>query len=136
MAFEENIYSLSLAADASIAVYTGVPGQPGSAQPNSGFQYRFVKVTGKTQVGLCTAAADKAIGVLQSKPQMAGQAATVGIWGVSFVQAGGAVNPGDLVTADAKGQGVKATDAATSRGVALTSAAKEGELISVLLQVA
>lgn len=134
MAFEENLYSISLAADSSIAVYTGVPGQPGSPQPNSGFQYRFVKVTGKTQVGLAVAAADKAIGVLQNKPQMAGQAAQVGIWGVSFVQAGGAVNPGDLITADATGQAVKATDPTTSRGTALTSAANAGELVSVLLQ--
>lgn len=134
MAFEENLYSISLAADQSIAVYTGVPGQPGSPQPNSGFQYRFVKVTGKAQVGLAVAAADRAIGVLQNKPQVSGQAAQVGIWGVSFVQAGGAVDAGDLVTADATGQAVKATDVATARGTALTSAANAGELVSVLLQ--
>ena len=94
MAFEETIHSISLAADASLALYTGVPGQPGSAKPNSGFQYRFVKVTGKTQVGLCKAAADRAIGVMQSKPQVVGQAATIALWGVSFVQAGGAVAAG------------------------------------------
>lgn len=134
MAFEETIHSISLAADASLALYTGVPGQPGSPKPNSGFQYRFVKVTGKTQVGLCKAAADRAIGVMQSKPQVVGQAATIALWGVSFVQAGGAVAAGDLVTSDATGQAVKATDATTSRGVALTASSTAGELISVLLQ--
>lgn len=134
MAFEENLYSISLAADDSIAVYTGVPGQPGSPQPNSGFQYRFVKVTGKAQVGLCKAAADPAVGVLQNKPQVVGQAAQVGLWGVSKVQAGAAISAGDMVTSDATGQAVKATDAATRRGTALTSAANAGELVSVLLQ--
>ena len=134
MAFEEIVHSISLAADSSIAKYTGVPGQPGSAQPNSGFQYRFVKVTGKTQCGLCTAAGDPAIGILQSKPQMEGQAATVALGGVSFAQAGAAVAAGDLVTSDATGQAVKATDAATARGVALTASANAGELISVLLK--
>lgn len=134
MAFEENLYSISLAADDSIAVYTGVPGQPGSPQPNSGFQYRFVKVTGKSQVGLCKAAADRAIGVLQNKPQVTGQAAQVGIWGVTLMQAGGAIAAGDMITSDATGQAVKASDAATSRGTAITSAANAGELVSVLLQ--
>ena len=134
MAFDEALYSISLAADASIAKYTGVPGQPGSAVPNSGFQYRFVKITGKSQCGLSVAAGDRSVGVLQSKPQVAGQAATVGIWGVSLVTAGAAVNPGDLVTSDAQGQAVKAADATTARGVALTSSANAGELISVLLQ--
>lgn len=134
MAFEELLHSISLTADASLALYTGVPGQPGSAKPNSGFQYRFVKVTGKTQVGLCKAAADRAIGVMQSKPQVVGEAATIALWGVSFVQSGGAVAAGDLVTSDATGQAVKAADATTSRGVALTASSNAGELISVLLQ--
>ncbi len=134
MAFEEIIHSVSLSADASLALYTGVPGQPGSPKPNSGFQYRFVKVTGKTQVGLCKAAADRAVGVMQSKPQVVGQAATIAVWGISFVQSGAAVAAGDLVTSDANGQAVKATDATTSRGVALTASSIAGELISVLLQ--
>lgn len=134
MAFEENISSISLAADASLAVYTGVPGQPGSPQPNSGFQYRFVKITGKTQVGLATDSGDPVIGVMQNKPQVVGQAATVGVWGVSFMQTGGAIAAGDPVTADSKGQAVKTADPATKRGTALTASSNAGELISVLLQ--
>lgn len=134
MAFEENIYSVSLTADASLAKYTGVPGQPGSAVPNSAFQYRFVKVTGKAQVGLATDPGDRVVGVMQSKPQVVGQAATIGIWGISLVSSGGVVAAGDPITTNAQGQGVKSSDPAQSRGVALTSSTIAGELISVLLQ--
>lgn len=131
MAFEEQISSISLAADASIGVYTGVPGQPGSAVPNSGKQYRFLKVTGKAQCGLAVASTDRVVGVLQNKPQQPGAAATVGIWGVSFVTAGGVVAAGDSVDPDAEGRAVKSTG--RGNGVALSASANAGELISVLL---
>lgn len=134
MASNEALYSISLAADASVGIYTGVPGQPGSAVPNSGMQYRFLMVTGKQQCGLATDAGDKIIGVLQNKPQQPGAAATVAVWGVSLVTAGGAVNPGDNVTTDAQGRAIK--DAAGAGvGVALTASANAGELISVLLTI-
>ena len=61
MAYDEAIRSISLDADSSIAVYTGVPGLPGSADPNGGKQYRFVKVTGAGTVGLATAAANASL---------------------------------------------------------------------------
>mgnify|MGYP006278219147 CR=1 FL=1 len=135
MAFNESLASISLAADASIAKYTGVPGQPGSAVPNSGFQYRFVKVTGKAQCGLATAAADRVVGVLQNKPQVNGQAATVGVWGVSLITAGGAIAAGDLLASDAEGRAVKAANAGEAKGVALSASANAGELVSILLQL-
>lgn len=135
MAYDESLKSISLDADASIAGYTGVPGLPGSASPNSGKQFRFVKVTGAHQAGLATAAAnEQVVGVLQNKPQHVGDAATVGIFGVSLVQAGGAVSPGP-VKSDANGQAVTAT-AGTDvvLGIALGSAAS-GSLVPVLLRV-
>jgi len=135
MAVEEALYSISLAADASIGIYTGVPGQPGSPQPNSGMQYRFVKVTGKLQAGLSTDSSDTQIGVLQSKPQQPGAAATIGVWGITLLTAGAAVNPGDLVTADSQGRGIKATVDGEEAAVALTASANAGELISVLLKM-
>jgi hypothetical protein len=134
MASNEALYSISLAADASVGMYTGVPGQPGSAVPNSGKQYRFVKVTGKEQCGLATAGTDRVVGVLQNKPQQPGAAATVGIWGVSLVTAGGAVAAGDNVESDAEGRAVKAA-AGDGNGVALSASANAGELISVLLTI-
>lgn len=132
MAFNESLSNISLAADASIGIYTGVPGQPGSAAPNSGKQYRFLKVTGKSQVGLSSAAGDHTIGVLQNKPQMPGAAATVGLRGISLVTAGAAVAAGDAVVSDAEGRAVKATSG-NGNGVALSTSATAGELISVLL---
>lgn len=137
MAFEEGLRSISLNADATLAVYTSVPGQPGSADPNSGKQYRFVKVTGASQVGLADATANEiVVGVLQNKPQFTGQSATVAIRGVSKVQAGGNVNAGQAVKVKNTGEAVAATlpaDAALVVGVAVTSGA-DGQIISVLLK--
>src|SRR5690606_3819398 len=104
MAYEESLRSISLNADATLAVYTGVPGMPGSPSPNYGQQYRFVKVTGAHQVGLATAGSDVVVGVMQNKPQVAGQAATVSIHGVSMVMAGAALDAGDSVEADSTGE--------------------------------
>lgn len=131
MAYNERIQSISLAADESVGKYTGVPGQPGSASPNSGMQYRFVKITGKSQCGLATAAADRVVGVLQNKPQYPGTAATVGIFGVTLMTAGAAVSAGDPVESDSEGRAVTSSGAGV--GVALTASANAGELISVLL---
>jgi len=137
MAFEEGLRSISLNADATLAVYTSVPGQPGSADPNGGKQYRFVKVTAASQVGLADATANEiVVGVLQNKPQYTGQSATVAIRGVSKVQAGGNVNAGQAVKVKNTGEAVAATlpaDAALVVGVAVTSGA-DGQIISVLLK--
>lgn len=105
--YEETLRSISLDADASVGIYTGVPGQPGSAVPNYGKMYCFVKLTGSHQVGLCTAATDIAVGILQNKPQKPGAAATVGFSGVSNLIAGGVIAAGDLVASTATGTAVK-----------------------------
>lgn len=134
MAYEESLRSITLNADSSIAVYTGVPGQPGSPSPHGGKQYYFLKVTGVHQVGLAAAADTTVIGVLQNKPQNTGNAATVGIRGVSKVSASKAITAGAKVYSTAGGQ---ATDSAAGGGsvcgIALTTVANAGELVSVLL---
>jgi hypothetical protein len=132
MSYEESLRSVSLNADSSLAVYTGVPNTPGAANPNYGFQYRFVKITAAHQVGLCTAAADKCVGVMQNKPQVSGQAATVGIRGISNVMAGAAVAAGASVESDATGRAV--TSAGAGIGIALAAAGAANELIPVLLR--
>lgn len=138
MSYEEALRTISLDADASIFEWTGVPGQPGSSTPNGGKQFRFVKVTGAHQSGLCTAAANEvAIGVLNSKPQVLGASATVAIDGVSNVVAGGTVAAGDSIKPDSTGRGVTAvpgTDALITVGVALGSAAV-GQLFPCLLRL-
>lgn len=137
MAFEESLRSVSLLADSSIAGYTGPPGAPGSASPNNGKMYRFVKVTGTNTVGLCTAkASDRKVGVLQNKPQVTGAAATVAIRGISMVESGGAgtaVTAGGAVTCDNQGRAIGASGSDLVYGIALQPSSTTGELISVLL---
>lgn len=135
MAQEEGLRSITLNADDSLAVYTGVPGMVGSPNPNYGKQYRFVKVTGSRKAGLADAD-DVVVGVLQSKPQVVGQEATIGIRGVSNVMVGEVLNPGDLVVSDAEGRAVKAGAGATALGVVIESTAKAAnQLASVLLRI-
>lgn len=134
MAYEESLRSISLNADSSLAVYTGVPGMAGSPRPNYGRQYRFVKVTGANQVGLATAAGDTVVGVMQNKPQVVGQAATVAIHGVSMMMTGGELDAGAAVSADSEGRAV-ADGGGTAHGIALAAAGQANELVPVLLQV-
>ena len=138
MAFEESLRAVSLLADSSIAGYTGVPGLAGSASPNNGKMYRFVKVTGKNTVGLATTkASDVSVGVLQNKPQVTGAAATVAIRGISFVESGGgatAVTAGGKVTCDSNGRAIGASGSDIVYGIALQASSTTGELISVLIK--
>lgn len=134
MAYEESLRSITLNADATVAVYTGVPSQPGSPNPHGGKQYHFVKVTGVHQVGLAGAADTTVVGVLQNKPQVTGQAATVGIRGVSKVVSDVAVTAGTAIKVSADGQAAIA-GAGPTVGIALTTTANAGELVSVLLTI-
>ena len=131
MAYEESLRSITLNADSTLAVYTGVPGQPGSPNPHGGKQYHFVKVTGVHQVGLADAD-DTVVGVMQNKPQVQGEAATVGLRGVSKVVCDAPITAGDAITVSADGQA--ATGGAGQKvGIALSTTANAGELVSVLL---
>lgn len=134
MAYEESLRSITLNADSSLAVYTGVPGQPGSPSPHGGKQYHFVKITGVHQVGVSDADDTNIIGVLQNKPQVTGGAATVGIRGVSKVVADKAITAGTKVFCSADGQATDVTNGGgNALGVAVTTVANAGELVSVLL---
>jgi len=137
--FEESLRSVSLLSDSSIAGYTGPPGYPGSTVPNWGHIFTFVKITGKNTVGLATTkASDYVIGVLQNKPQVTGQAATVAIRGISAVRSGagtaGAITAGDPVTCDGSGRAIKATGGDLVCGHALQGSSTDDELISVLIK--
>jgi hypothetical protein len=131
VAYDESLRSITLKADATVGIYTGVPGMAGSANPNAGKQYHFVKVTGVGQVGLGDATAVP-VGVLQNKPQGVGHAATVGFTGVTRVVSDVAITAGDLIKVSADGQAAK-TGAGPTVGVALTTTAAAGDLVSVLL---
>lgn len=133
MSYEETLVSITLDADASIGVFTGVAGLRGAPANPSALQYRFVKVTDEHTAGLATAAADVCVGVLQNKPQAPGDAATVGVFGISNVEAAGAISAGATVTSDAVGRATPG--AANVKGIALHSSAAAGELIPVLLRL-
>lgn len=128
MAYEESLRSITLTADNTLAVRTGVSNAPGSPADNAGNQYRFVTVKGEHLVGRANAT-DKVVGVLQNKPQVPSEAATVGIRGVSKVRVSAAIAAGAGVGATADGRGVTGG----TLGIALTSATVADELISVLL---
>jgi len=133
MAYEESLRSISLNADSSLGIYTGVPGQPGSPDPHGGKQYHFVKVTGAHQVGLADAT-NPVVGVMQNKPQGAGQAATVAIAGVSKVVSDVAVTAGSAIKVSADGQAA-ITGTGPTVGIALSATANPGELVNVLLTI-
>jgi hypothetical protein len=136
MSFEESLRSVSLLADASVAGYTGVPGLPGSASPNGGDLYKLVKVTGKHTVGLCTADTDLCIGVLQNKPQVVGQAATVAIRGITNVIAGANnLAVGTQVTSDGSGRVVAATSGDRVAGILLAASTAVDEMVPMLIDL-
>lgn len=136
MAYEDSLRSITLNADGSLAEYTGIAGAPGSASPNYGKQYRFVKLVGARACGLVTATTDIAVGVLQNKPQVVGQEATVGIRGISNVMTGEALAATDLVKPDDEGRAVKTTTASEAVGIVVDSTANdENQLVSVLLML-
>lgn len=68
-------------------------------------QFYFVKLTGDRQVGICAAATDKPIGVLQNKPDASGKAAEVMVVGRTKLSADAALVAGDLIGTSADGQG-------------------------------
>lgn len=96
-------------------------------------QYRFVKFSGATLVAIA-GATDNAIGVLQNKPNVAGQAATVMISGVSKVIASKSFAAGVPVYIAADG---RVTDTAASNkavGIAETASSGANIVVSVLLK--
>jgi len=136
MAYEETLRSISLDADSSLAAYTGAPGSPGApASPaHGGKQYHFVKVTGPHTVGIADADDTTVVGVMQNKPQVTGQAATVGYQGVTKVVADKSLAAGALVKVSAAGQATD-TGAGPTVGIVILGVANAGELASVLLKL-
>lgn len=139
MAHEESLRNITLKADSTLAVYTGVSGQPGSPAAHGGKQYRFVKVTGVGLAGQAdTTANEVVIGVLQNKPQYLNTAATIGISGVTLVEAGAAITAGNALKVDSNGRAVPATlptDAALVVGVALSTVTAATHMVTMLLRV-
>lgn len=132
MPYTEDVKSRSLEAGSTVAKLVGVPGFPGSVEPNIGTQYTFVKLNPakKDVVELATGTAgDKVVGVALNKPQHEGTAVTVAYAGRVPIQAGAALSYGDYVKPGADGQAVAGAvtdgigfvvEAASAKGVLAT----------------
>jgi hypothetical protein len=95
-------------------------------------QYFFMAIASDRQVdpagaGLAT------VGVLQNKPSAAGQAAELQTLLISKVVAGEAIAIGASVASDAAGKARTAIAGDVIQGIAMTVAAADGEVLSVLL---
>lgn len=98
--------------------------------------FRFVKTgTAEKSVVPATAGTDAIVGVtVDDCGTTAGNAVTIQIANTIKVTAGGAVSAGAFVTAGADGKAVATTTAGdTVRGIALTEATADGQVIEVLL---
>ena len=105
---------------------TGLGGQGGSGQ------FLAVKITAARQVNICTTG-DYAYGILQNKPA-SGQAADVGIMGVSKAVCGGTVSAGDYLTPNTSGQLITATTTAQPRiAVAIEAATGVSTVFTVAI---
>jgi hypothetical protein len=135
--YDESLRTITLNADATLAVLTGAPGLPGSANGVNvaGNQYRAVVVTGARQAGLSNANNGKVVGVCQSKPQYTGNASTIGFSGVSRVMTSTNVTAGQAVYCDANGKGSNSNATGVLLGIALDTSTTAGSLVPVLLQL-
>lgn len=115
MATKSNITSISLVAAADL----------------SAKQYHVVKVDNTGKAAVSGASDLNSIGVLQGK-SIAGEAATVAVYGVTKAAAGGNITAGAAVTSDANGKVVTAGAGKQIIGHALVGGAS-GDVISVLL---
>jgi len=98
----------------------------------SASQYCFVTVNSNGRVAL-TNTGTASDGVLQNKPSAQGQAAAVGISGVSKVTAGAAINAGAFVAVGSSGRAVPVTSGAKVVGRALAAASGAGAIIPCIL---
>lgn len=95
-------------------------------------QFYAVKITGQRLVDLASTGGEAIYGILQNKPT-AGQAADVGILGVTKAAAGAAVSAGAALMTDSSGRLITATSTNHRVGVALEAASAAGQLITVSL---
>jgi len=94
-------------------------------------QFYLVKLnTSGRQVVIGAANSDNVYGVLQSKPK-AGEAANVGIFGISKAVAGAAITAGDPLMSDTSGRVITQTSTNPKVGVALEAATVTGQIITI-----
>lgn len=135
MAYSERLVRYSHVAGTSVVQYVGVPGFPGSVDPNIGSQYTIVK-RGATKdvVELATASTDVLLGVTTTKAQHANTAVAVAYSGTVPVQAGEPLDVGDVVTAGAGGKAM-VWSTGSKLGTVVEAASAAGVLATVQLEL-
>ena len=111
-----------------------------TAKDLSSYQFQIVNLTTADQITVLTSAKSGAIGILQDKPT-SGMQGSVMVIGVSKVKAGGAINSGQLVGAEATSARVIAVTTATmgstvAIGRAFGASAQADDIIPVLINFA
>lgn len=120
MALERNLVEISKPAAADL----------------SALQYRAVLINSAGAVNIATGTASAIIGVLQNKPDVAGAAARVAIYGVTKMIASASITAGAWVTSNGEGMAVTAgtgDNVSQAIGRALQTAQASLNVIEVLL---
>ena len=136
MAYSERLVRYTYTAGASLVQYVGVPGMPGSVDPNLGTQYLIAKDgTSQDVAEKATAGTDVLIGVTTTKSQHLDMPVAIATSGRVPVQAGAAILLGAKITANAAGKAVTATGGDKVLGTAVEPAAGPGVLVTVQLEL-
>ena len=100
--------------------------------PNGSGQFLFVYVSAARVVTVQTSSGGAVYGILQNSPA-SGQAADVGIMGISKVVAGAAITAGANLMCDTAGRAVAQTSTNIIAAVALEAATAAGQIITVAI---
>ena len=101
----------------------------------STYQYCFVKLSSSMTVTYADANGDLGVGILVNKPTAAGYDADVFtlVGGICPVRAGAAFSYGQLLTADADGEAIAASDNDTVMAIALESAGAADDIVECMI---
>lgn len=98
--------------------------------PNGSGQFLFVTISAARTVAIQTSQGGAVYGILQNTPAL-GQAADVGIAGISKLVAGAAFSAGANLMSDTNGRGIAQTSTNVIGAVALEAATAAGQVITV-----
>jgi hypothetical protein len=104
----------------------------GLSGPSGSGQFLAVKITAARSVAYDNVGASVCYGILQNKPAV-GQAADVGILGVSKAVAGAALSAGALLMTDSSGRVITRTSTNPVVGQAIEAATAANQIITIAL---
>jgi hypothetical protein len=118
MSYEEVLKTISVEASADLSAH----------------QYKFMNVDSSGQLELVTTLGGEFLGILQDKPAAVGRAGSVGIDGVTKIEASAAIAAGAIVVSTTAGLAVTASaDGQIVLGIAMEAATATGDIIAVTI---